>query len=1115
MINARYDNDVNLQAAQELMSPHCQSTLEEITRRPGVHIQYLFGMAARSGLVDKMQQLFSKYGAKINKQYDTELYDSTTTVVYPLISAVSGHSVAAVDWLLRHGADPDVGDVNNVRPLWLAAQDGSLRIAKLLLGAGANMNTAIKSSTGNSALYMAVQNDHKPMVRFLLTHGADKVLLHRENHQKFTPLFIAIGSMRNSLVAQLVNAGAEVSTMQMVILQQIRSTKQLITTDRQRTVTDEELDEAEEMILKNRFHPLLQGANKYSKAQRAERRGDYRLALSLYQKVMELCISQDQTDYSREKVPALLRYDIDRNIDAIYGVKGSDGRASIWKQVPIMSPACMQPPKLQFEAWTQVGRKIYIHGGKDFVSCEWYPTVDEVWVFDIDSREWSQVNVDVKKGNTPGPRAGHTMFEYKNALYVWGGQGTFGVNNSKLHRLSLDGISPSRKQAKPLPQPLVWEVVKLKSSAKPSPRENHAGVLYQGKYYVSCGELPGQTLSDDLWCLNLSNMKWSMLKSGPKKRLSHGMWAAHDKIYLLGGRTYEKDPVTEKMKCYTINDFHSYDIKDKEWKRLETTGDKPFDIAEFTVLPLYDDQDQDKSGMVDCDPYSIIIYGGFNEKYPINIGKEEMVAKYGDHVSEFRQAYIRRLLRFDLDTQVWTLLEAQSELLPKALSFGAKLETKNGQTQLLIGGGYGFTQNSKQGSSHLEHMVPELFGVSQEEAEMTTCPENSEDIFEVYIADTKDLCTVKEDMLGKGWAWELFDSPSDRTPTTHINLSPCSPTLHLVIDLTHEDFMEPKVWSVKENDESNLLGVRVKLQGLKARQDLNGQVARCGCWLEDRERYQIFFSAYQKGGPASMAVKASNLLVAKPYDIHSGGEIAQHASSCTPGHAASFSNVSFSMGIPGKGGKKRSPLDCIGRTIAPSNVTMMSDTYHGPVSAAAQSILRTVAEKKSAFKSTLQFIYLNLSEPDSTVENEENKYKDNFMKRLNIFTNFYTNLKEKDSDRVQKMESAIADVRENGSFKVRPLFRIEVTLDAVRPEIRRELIVSSDITMQNLYHQVLCPAIGWTNNYHCYAFRRMIEDETFDPKISSERKEETSKKGMKMQSEECWIGPKVTTAIDR
>jgi hypothetical protein len=124
-------------------------------------------------------------------------------------------------------------------------------------------------------------------------------------------------------------------------------------------------------------------------------------------------------------------------------------------------------------------------------------------------------------------------------------------------------------------------------------------------------------------------------------------------------------------------------------------------------------------------------------------------------------------------------------------------------------------------------------------------------------------------------------------------------------------------------------------------------------------------------------------------------------------------------------------------------------------------------------------------------------------------------LKEKDSDRVQKMESAIADVRENGSFKVRPLFRIEVTLDAVRPEIRRELIVSSDITMQNLYHQVLCPAIGWTNNYHCYAFRRMIEDETFDPKISSERKEETSKKGMKMQSEECWIGPKVTTAIDR
>lgn len=85
----------------------------------------------------------------------------------------------------------------------------------------------------------------------------------------------------------------------------------------------------------------------------------------------------------------------------------------------------------------------------------------------------------------------------------------------------------------------MWDVVKVRSHLEPVGREDFAGVVYKGKYYVHGGNNPyvEDSALRDTWVLNLTNLKWSQLKDGPVTRHCHGMWAGNNKLYVLGGRT--------------------------------------------------------------------------------------------------------------------------------------------------------------------------------------------------------------------------------------------------------------------------------------------------------------------------------------------------------------------------------------------------------------------------------------------------------------------------------------------------------------------------------------------------------------------------------------------------
>lgn len=105
---------------------------------------------------------------------------------------------------------------------------------------------------------------------------------------------------------------------------------------------------------------------------------------------------------------------------------------------------------------------------------------------------------------------------------------------------------------------------------------------------------------------------------------------------------------------------------------------------------------------------------------------------------------------------------------------------------------------------------------------------------------------MKANFEGSGWAWKIFDLGEER-PGINLESTAFSPTLHLLSDLTLQDFMENPCEKVNLDDEKTLLGVRVKVKGLQSKKELNGSIGRCGIFNDEKGRYQVFIPSYEKG----------------------------------------------------------------------------------------------------------------------------------------------------------------------------------------------------------------------------------------------------------------------------
>ncbi len=246
----------------------------------------------------------------------------------------------------------------------------------------------------------------------------------------------------------------------------------------------------------------------------------------------------------------------------------------------------------------------------------------------------------------------------------------------------------------------------------------------------------------------------------------------------------------------------------------------------------------------------------------------------------------------------------------------------------------------------------------------------------------------------------------------------------------------------------------------------------------------LYYAGYNKC--SSLSVKAENLQIDDPVTVENCVDIV----TCTQHVNKSCPAICFLLIRPVA--DLRPSLDYITDLTPRTDKKVMTyfDTYRGPLSSRAYSVIRTLMMDPSS-NYTNGVIYLTLI-PQSCIGPNSNKKAE----AISVYANFIKDLKEKDRGRVGSFEASLAEISDaTVEEKCGGWLKIVVQLDGVQPNVRRELLVNPAVTMRALHDQILCPTMGWKSNFHCYAFRKTYDDP-------------------EKLKDSCWIGPRQSTALD-
>ncbi|XP_044024706.1 ankyrin repeat and SOCS box protein 2-like [Siniperca chuatsi] len=123
-----------------------------------------------------------------------------------LLLAASRGNVSCVDFLLKHGADPNLANKDQETPLFAACEHANKAIADLLLRFGAQVNRLCIQ--GGSALHESCRHGQLELCRMLLEAGAN---LHTKNIYGIQPFFTAAQHGHVDVLHLLANKGADIN----------------------------------------------------------------------------------------------------------------------------------------------------------------------------------------------------------------------------------------------------------------------------------------------------------------------------------------------------------------------------------------------------------------------------------------------------------------------------------------------------------------------------------------------------------------------------------------------------------------------------------------------------------------------------------------------------------------------------------------------------------------------------------------------------------------------------------------------------------------------------------------------------------------------------------------
>ncbi|XP_063715203.1 ankyrin-3-like isoform X5 [Symsagittifera roscoffensis] len=117
--------------------------------------------------------------------------------------------LALLQQYAHHGVHVEVCNSSGLNALHLAAKEGHLHIAQLLMDAGIDIHAMTKK--GNTALHIAALSGHLPLVKLLVSRGANVNSVTPE--RGFTPLYMAAQENHLAVVKYLVDQGADVNLL--------------------------------------------------------------------------------------------------------------------------------------------------------------------------------------------------------------------------------------------------------------------------------------------------------------------------------------------------------------------------------------------------------------------------------------------------------------------------------------------------------------------------------------------------------------------------------------------------------------------------------------------------------------------------------------------------------------------------------------------------------------------------------------------------------------------------------------------------------------------------------------------------------------------------------------
>jgi len=152
-----------------------------------------------------MKQISLIIALSLTFLHRTSLADSAA-----LLAAVEASNASAVTNLLTRDVKLEVRDQRGWTPLIIAANQGNVVIASLLVAKGADVNACSSSTNGSTVLCFAAQHSNTALLELLLRNGAN---IHARSKNGATALYAAISYQQEPATRLLIAKGARVDQL--------------------------------------------------------------------------------------------------------------------------------------------------------------------------------------------------------------------------------------------------------------------------------------------------------------------------------------------------------------------------------------------------------------------------------------------------------------------------------------------------------------------------------------------------------------------------------------------------------------------------------------------------------------------------------------------------------------------------------------------------------------------------------------------------------------------------------------------------------------------------------------------------------------------------------------